>query len=266
VTQPLVDLDLHGRHALVTGASRGIGRAAALAIGSLGAQVTALARDRHALEDLRAALAALGAPDPDIWVGDLEDHAALATGVTSLIQARGPVHILVANAAGPPRGRLLDATPDDFQRAFQRHLYAFHLLVQALVPGMASAGYGRIVTVASTSIREPIPGLGVGNTLRGALAAWAKTLSDELPPGVAIHTLMPGFTDTERLASLAQATADAQGTTPEAVRKAWSATTPEGRIGRPEELGAVIAFLVSPAASYMRGSCIAVDGGRLRSV
>ncbi|MCW8140292.1 MAG: SDR family oxidoreductase, partial [Planctomycetota bacterium] len=150
--------------------------------------------------------------------------------------------------------------------AFGRHVLGAHLLVRLVLPGMRAAGYGRIVNVVSTSVREPIPNLGVSNTVRAAVAAWAKTLSKELPPGVTINTVLPGYTDTERLASLAEGAAARTGKAVEDVRKGWLATIPEGRLGRPEELGAVIAFLASPAAAYVRGVALPVDGGRLNGI
>ena len=131
---------------------------------------------------------------------------------------------------------------------------------------MRSAGYGRIVNVISTSVREPIPGLGVSNIVRGAMASWAKTLSRELPPGVTINNLLPGYTDTERLGELAKSVATRTGKTVDEVRAGWIGATPEGRLARPEEMGSVIAFLASPAAAFIRGQSLAVDGGRLASI
>jgi 3-oxoacyl-[acyl-carrier protein] reductase len=131
---------------------------------------------------------------------------------------------------------------------------------------MKQAGYGRIVNVISTSVREPIPNLGVSNTIRAAVAGWAKTLARELPPGITINSVLPGFVDTSRLGALAETMAGKQGKTPEQVRQGWLAMVPEGRLGKPEELGGVIAFLASPAGAYVRGVCLAVDGGRLSSI
>jgi 3-oxoacyl-[acyl-carrier protein] reductase len=181
-------------------------------------------------------------------------------------QRRGPVHVLINNTGGPKPGPLVDAEEGALLEAFGRHLLASHLLVRRVLPGMKSAGYGRIINVVSTSVKEPIPNLGVSNTVRAAVAAWAKTLSKELPPGITINTVLPGYTDTERLAALATGTAERTGKSVDDVRKGWLAVIPEGRVGRPEELGAVIAFLASPAASYVRGVTIPVDGGRLNGI
>ena len=255
---------LAGRRALVCGASRGIGRATALALADAGASVVLLARSEDALAEVAGAIEARGgAATP--FVADLDERDDLDARVRGLL-AGGPIHILVNNTAGPPGGRLIDAEEDALLRAFGRHVLAAHTLVKALLPGMESAGYGRIVNVVSTSVYEPIPNLGVSNTIRGAMASWAKSLSRELPPGVTINNVLPGFTDTERLASLKQARAAREGTSPEAVHQAWLGQVPEGRLAQPEETAAAIAFLASPSAAYIRGVSLPVDGGRLRSI
>ena len=262
----MMNQELQGRAALVCGASKGIGRASALALAERGAAVTVLARNGEALEALLPELRAAGASAARALVADLEDQAALAASVDALLEAEGSQHILLNNTGGPPPGLLLEAEPEDFLKALSRHLLASHLLVRKLVPGMAAAGYGRIVNVISTSVREPLPRLGVSNTTRGAMAAWAKTLARELPPGVTINSVLPGFTDTERLSSLAATLAAQQGVEAAEVFTTWRGMVPEGRLGTAAELGAVVAFLVSPAAAYVRGVCLPVDGGRLNSI
>ncbi len=260
------DRPLSSRHALVCGASAGIGRSAALALAGLGAEVTALARSRDALETLMPELERAGSPRARFVVADHDERKQLKTAVEGLIQREGPIQVLVNNSGGPAPGPILEATEDDFLAAFGRHLLANHLLVRLTLPGMRRSGFGRIVNVISVSVREPLPGLGVSNTIRGAVASWAKTLSRELPPQVTVNNLLPGFTGTERLMSLRKQMAEQSGTAEEAIQERWQSMIPEGRIGRPEELGAVIAFLASPAASYVRGVSLPVDGGRLQGI
>ena len=209
-----------------------------------------------------------------IDAGCIGDPSGLVVGIAQMFdqcrifidQLNGAFEVLVNNSAGPPAGPLLEAAPADFEKALRRHLFASHTLVQLLLPGMREAGYGRIINIISTSVREPIPGLGVSNTVRGAMAAWAKTLSRELPPGVTINSILPGYTSTQRLEELKQTLATQRGVSPAEVEAAWLATVPEGRLAQPSELGAVIAFLASPAAGFVRGVALPVDGGRLASI
>lgn len=260
-----MNLDLTARHALVCGASAGIGRATALELAKLGATVTGLARRQDRLHSLVQEIQDAGGTAHAL-AADLDDRDRLEEAVSAQIAAVGPVTVLINNTGGPPGGPILEASEDAFLAAFQRHVLSAHRLTRLVLPGMRQAGFGRIINVISTSVREPIPNLGVSNTIRAAMAGWAKTVAMELPPGVTINNVLPGYTDTERLGSLAGATATRQGSSPEAVFAAWAAMAPEGRIGRPEELAAVIAFLASPAASFVRGVSLAVDGGRTRSI
>lgn len=257
---------LEGRHALVCGASKGIGRAAAMALAELGASVTVLARSEEALQHLVPELRAAGAPVARPLVADMDDLDGFGAALDRLIAEHGPVHVAVHNTGGPPGGRLLDADSATILAPIHRHLLTAHALVQRTLPGMRAAGYGRFVLVTSISVREPLVGLGVSNITRGAMASWAKTLSRELPPGVTINNVLPGYTNTERLIGAAEGIAASTGQTPDEVRASWISGIPEGRIGRPEELGAVIAFLASPAASFVRGAAIPVDGGFLKTL
>ena len=261
-----MDLDLSGRHALVCGASEGIGRAAAHELALLGADVTVLARREDALRDVAAALPRTGA-QAHAWIAaDMAQADALQARVQALANARA-VHILVNNTAGPKGGPAHAAAPDEFLDAFRRHLLASQLLVQATLAGMRAANWGRIVNVVSTSVREPIPNLGVSNTVRGAVAGWSKTLSRELAPfGITVNNVLPGYTETARIAQIARDRAAATGQSGDEILEGMRRNVPAGRFAAPAEIGGVIAFLCSPAAGYVNGTSIAVDGGRMQSI
>ena len=261
-----MDLDLNGRHALVCGGSDGIGRAAAHELALLGADVTVLARREEALREVAATLPKSGGQQHGWIAGDVSQTDALRAQVEALANGK-PVHILVNNTGGPPGGPAHQAQPAAFLDAFSKHLIANQALVQALLPGMRAAAWGRIVNIISTSVKEPIVGLGVSNTVRGAVASWAKTLSRELAPmGVTVNNVLPGFTDTGRIAQLVHDRAQASGESEAAVADGMRKLVPLGRFARPEEIGGVIAFLCSPAAGYVNGVSLAVDGGRTYSI
>ena len=262
-----MDLDLTGKHALVCGASEGIGRAAAMELAALGADVTVLARREQVLAEVAATLPRSHDAQRHGWLAaDMDDSDTLRRKATALA-AGARVHILVNNSAGPPPGPAAAAAPDDYLRTFQRHLIGGQVLVQALLDGMREAAYGRIVNVISTSVREPIANLGVSNTVRGAVASWAKTLASELGPhGITVNSVLPGFTETGRLASLITGNARRSGRSEDEVAAGMLANVPAGRFRKPEETSAAIAFLCSPAAAYINGVTLAVDGGRTRAL
>jgi 3-oxoacyl-[acyl-carrier protein] reductase len=260
-----VDLSLEGRNALVCGGSRGIGRAAAEALAGLGARITLVARDQEALDAAVAGLAH-GADRHTGVSADLGDTDGIDR-VLEAAAAAGPTHILVNNSGGPPAGPALGADPEQFTAAFRQHLLASHALVRALVPGMRTEGYGRIINVISTSVREPIAGLGVSNTIRGAMASWSKTLSGELGGyGITVNNVLPGFTATERLDYFFEVQARKAGRSVEDMENAALQRIPAGRFARPEEIGNAVAFLASPAAAYINGVSLAVDGGLIRGL
>jgi len=244
-------LNLSGKRALVCGGTSGIGKAAVQALQDYGAKVVVLSRSATGENTISC---------------NLEDLNSLTKLLETEIQTNGDFEILVNNSGGPPSGPLIDAKPSDFEKAFLRHVLASQTLVQLILPGMKKANYGRIINVISTSVKEPIAGLGVSNTIRGAMASWSKTLSKELPPSITINNVLPGFTATERLEELKQTLSKQKGISPNDVEKAWLGTVPEGRLADPSELGQVIAFLASPAASFVRGVSLPVDGGRTGSI
>lgn len=262
-----MDLDLTGKHALVCGASEGIGRATAHELALLGADVTVLARRTDALREVVAALPRIhDAQKHGHLVADMDDTDTLRTKVEALV-AGHRVHILINNTAGPPGGPAISASDDAYLATFRRHLIGGQTLVQAVLPGMKEAGYGRLVNVISTSVKEPIANLGVSNTVRGAVASWAKTLAGELAShGVTVNSVLPGFTRTGRLTAIIEGNAASSGRSTDEVSHSMLSTVPAGRFGSPEETAAAIAFLCSPAASYINGVALAVDGGRTRAL
>lgn len=261
-----MDMDLTGRHALVCGASEGIGRAAAHELALLGADVTVLARRTDALQAVVESLPRDGTQRHDLIAADMSDTDALRAQIEALV-AHAPAQILVNNTGGPPGGPVHAADASAFLDAFRRHLLAGQTLVQALLPGMRAARWGRIVNVVSTSVREPIVGLGVSNTVRAAVAGWAKTLSRELAPdGITVNNVLPGYTETARIEQIVRDRAQAEGKSEEQVIAAMRASVPAGRFAKPEETGGAIAFLCSPAAGYINGVSLAVDGGRMASI
>ncbi|WP_158885655.1 SDR family oxidoreductase [Rhodanobacter sp. L36] len=261
-----MQLELSGRHALVCGASKGIGRATAIELAELGASVTLLARSGEALKEVANALQQRDGQQHDWRSVDMLDTAGLQSTVTELA-AKQPVHILINNTGGPPAGLAHTAESTAFEIAFRQHLLAGQALVQAVLPGMRASGFGRIINVISTSVKEPIAGLGVSNTVRAAVAAWAKTLSGELAAdGITVNNVLPGYTRTDRLNGLLALQAAASGRSEDDIAKDMLATVPARRFGEASEIAAVIAFLCSPAAGYVNGVSIAVDGGRTRAL
>ena len=260
-------LTLNDRHALVCGASSGIGLAAATELALLGANVTLLARSVDKLTAATVNLPCVHAAQQHDWRSvDMLDTAQLQT-MAMAIAAAQPVQILINNSGGPPAGPAQTATIEAFETAFRQHLLANQTLLQALLPGMRASGFGRIVNVISTSVKEPIAGLGVSNTVRAAVASWAKTLATELAAeGITVNNVLPGYTHTPRLDSLLATRATASGRTVEAVAADILADVPAGRFGQASEIAAVIAFLCTPAAAYVNGASIAVDGGRTRAL
>lgn len=262
-----MDLDLTGRHALVCGASQGIGRACAIELATLGANVTVLARGAAALEAVVAELPRTHATQVhDCVTADTADTDGLRD-IARQIVAQAPIHILINNSGGPPPGPAHGAKIDDFLAAYRQHLIANHVLAETVIPGMQAAHFGRIINIISTSVKEPIAGLGVSNTTRWAVASWAKTLARELgPSGITVNNVLPGYTHTARIDGIVAARVAKTGASADAVAQAMLADVPAGRFAEPKEVAAAVAFLASPAAAYINGINVPVDGGRTRSL
>ncbi len=263
-----MDLDLSGKRALVCGASKGLGKASAKALAELGAQVTLVARSAELLSPLGKELhqeRKYPAQDHDFLVADFSQLERVRNQVQMLLSER-TYHILVNNTGGPSSGPIMEAENEVFVQAFQKHILISHTLTQLLVPNMQKANYGRVINIISTSVKAPLPGLGVSNTIRAAMANWAKSMAGELARfGITVNNVLPGATDTERLRSLLEAQAKRQGKPEENVRQEWLDSIPAGRFGQPEEIGNAVAFLASPAAAYITGTNLTVDGGRTPS-
>ncbi len=256
---------LINKTALLGGASQGIGRAIAFELAGQGANIIALARTPASLTRLVEELPCVGGSQQHqgiaVDLGKVETLEAALSGVLS----QGGIDMLVINSGGPPGGALLAASAAAYGEAFAHHLFAAIKLVALCVPGMQERGWGRILGVISTSVKSPLPGLGVSNTVRGAMANWLKTLSYELAGGgITVNALLPGFTATARLHQLMEIEAERRQVSTEQLRQEWQATVPCGRFGRPEEIAAAAGFLLSPQAAYINGVCLAVDGGRTR--
>ncbi len=258
-----MDISLHGRRALVTGASQGIGCAVAQELAALGAGVTLLARDRDRLNAILSGLDRSTGQEHHALALDMADTAALASGVERHLAAIGGVHILVNNTGGPPPGPAHEAQVTDFEQAFRLHLIAFHTLVRAVVPGMKAAQDGRIVNVISTSVKVPLPNLGVSNTIRGAVAQWSKTLANELGPfNITVNNVLPGATGTERLSAIIRNKAVKGGISEAEAAHEMMVEVPLRRFAKPSEIANAVAFLCGPSASYINGINLPVDGGR----
>lgn len=258
-----MNLELRGKRALVGGSSQGIGLAAARELARLGASVTLLARDPERLKGAAESLVRAEGASHDWIAADFTEPDAVAKAVESWLARGNRAEILVNNTGGPRPGPALDSPADEFTRAFRSHLVVNQLLVQRLVPGMRASGYGRIINVISTSVKQPIRGLGVSNTVRGAVANWAKTLAAELAADrITVNNVLPGATLTARLQAIIESDAARKSLTGDEVKQHMLQAIPAGRFAEPDEIGAAIAFLASPAAGYITGINLPVDGGR----
>ena len=262
-----MNIDLTKKRAIVCGSSRGIGKAIALELASLGANVTLFARDHNAQKNVLKKLNSSQNQQHDIITADFRFPDQVKEVIEQYVKGIDAIHILVNNSGGPAPGLAIDADPHDFLNAFSQHLVCNQHIVQAVVPLMKKEKYGRILNVISTSVRTPIANLGVSNTTRGAVASWAKTLSAELGPfGITVNNILPGLTDTKRLESLIDSIAHSRGVSFEDQVATMKATIPARRFANPEETAALAGFLASPSAAFINGESIRIDGGATPSI
>ncbi len=262
-----MNLNLIGKTAVVCGSTQGLGLASAVELALLGANIVLMARNEEKLKNTLPKLDNSKGQTHSYLVADFADTAQVKKAIESFVADNRVAHILVNNTGGPAGGTALNANETEFLQAFNSHLICNHVLVQALVPGMKQAGFGRIINVISTSVKQPLQGLGVSNTIRAAVANWSKTLSFELGSfGITVNNVLPGFTQTVRADYVIEKKAADSGLSAAEVLAALEKEIPVGRIGQPEEFGAAVAFLASPAAAYINGINLPVDGGRLTSL
>lgn len=261
-----MNLDLQGKRALIGGSTQGIGKASAIELASLGATITLLARNEKSLNETIKELPTSFGQIHNYLVADFDFPDQLKKVVERFAE-KNTINILINNTGGPPAGQAIDATPEEFIKAFSAHLICNQILTQTVVRGMKESGYGRIINIISTSVKIPIKGLGVSNTTRGAVASWAKTIATELAPfGITVNNILPGTTMTGRLDSIIKTKAEKSGKTYEEVKNEMIAEVPAGRISEPYEVAAAVAFLASPSAGYITGINMPVDGGRTGSL
>lgn len=262
-----MNLSLKGKKAIVCGSTQGIGKAIAFELAELGAEIILVARSEQKLLEVKKELDKKTGTKHHYIVADFSFPPELRLRIEDFINELGPVHILINNTGGPAAGNIENAKTEEFISAFNNHLICNHILVQACLEGMKSEKYGRIINIISTSVKQPIPGLGVSNTIRAAVGNWSKTLAGEVGKyNITVNNVLPGATGTQRLSSIAENRAQKSGKTAEHIMQEFADEIPMKRIAQPEEIAAAVAFLASPAASYINGINLPVDGGRTASL
>ncbi|HRH99553.1 MAG TPA: SDR family oxidoreductase [Saprospiraceae bacterium] len=263
----MIEINLKGLNALVCGASKGIGRATAMALAESGANVTCLSRNELQLKEMVAQLnKSYSDQEHHYLVADQSKPEELKIKLTEWTRSRS-IHILINNSGGPAAGPIESAQLDDFRHAFEQHLISNHILVNSCLASMKQANYGRIINIISTSVKQPLQNLGVSNTIRAAVANWAKSLSNELAAfGITVNNILPGATMTERLEGIIEVEAQKQNLTTDQIRQKMLLDIPMKRFGHAEEIAQAALFLASPMASYITGINLPVDGGRTKSL
>jgi len=253
-------INLTGKTALVAGSTQGIGKATAIELSKAGANIVLLARNEAKLQETLTLLDNSHNQQHSYLVADFAEPVNLKNSLDSL---KKEVHILINNTGGPPAGQAITAKTEEFVQAFSNHLLCNHILVQYALESMKKAQYGRIVNIISTSVKQPIKGLGVSNTIRGAVANWSKTLSVELAPfGITVNNVLPGATLTGRLEAIIEKTSQNKQISQEEASQEMQKEIPCGRFGKPEEIAYGVVFLASQQAAYITGTNLVIDGGR----
>lgn len=259
--------DLTGKTALVCGSTQGIGRAAAEQLAKMGANVVLLARNEEKLLEVKKILDRSKGQQHFHLKADFNFPPEVRIKVESFIEEFMSIDILINNTGGPAGGLAIDAKVEEYVHAFNMHLISNQILAQAVVPDMKKKGWGRIINVISTSVKQPLSGLGVSNTIRGAVANWAKTLANELGEfGITVNNVLPGATNTVRLQEIIENKSSKSGQSQDSIADAMTSQVPMKRFAEPEEIANGIAFLASPAASYINGVNLPIDGGRTKSL
>lgn len=261
-----MNIDLIGKKAIVCGSTQGIGKAIAVALAESGAEIILVARNEEKLKEVKDQLSVRGGQQHKYLIADFFKPDLLKSDLEKFLRTIDSIHILINNTGGPPPGPVTDATVLDFQETFSKHLICNHILAQAVLPFMKKEKYGRIINIISTSVKEPIMGLGVSNTIRAAVAAWSKTLSSENAlEGITVNNILPGYTRTGRLSSLIEQKALKAGKSVAEVENDMKKEIPAGRFADAGEPASLAVFLASPYAAYINGVNIQVDGGKTRS-
>ena len=260
-----MNLNLKNKNALICGSTAGIGKASAIELAALGANITLLARNEEKLKNTLSELPTNNGQNHNYLLSDFSEPNSLKETLSNNINKN--YHILLNNTGGPKGGPIFNANPSEFTAAFSQHLLCNQILVQAIVPGMKINNFGRIINIISTSVKQPIEGLGVSNTIRGAVANWSKTLASELGPfGITVNNILPGATATERLDQIMINIGKKIGKSPEEAMEVMKSIIPARRFAKPEEIAYAVVFLASETAGYINGINLPVDGGRTKSL
>jgi len=261
-----MNLSLENKTAIICGSTQGIGLASAIELANLGATCILIARNETSLQEAIRQLSTSFNQKHSYLIADFDKPETLKVVVEKFVE-KNAVHILINNSGGPNSGAIVSANEDEFLNTFNRHLICNHILAKAVIPSMKAAGYGRIINIISTSVKIPLPNLGVSNTIRGAVASWSKTMANELGQfNITVNNVLPGATATNRLKGIIEVNSGKKNKTIDEVEDEMKKEIPMKRFAEPNEIANAVAFLASPSASYINGISVAVDGGRTGSL